>query len=121
LVFAAQAEQDVARGVNGICPAVASSPGPTIRTTWSRTRSTVMSSDCSTHAASPSSSRSSPSRMCSVPIVVLQCPPLLLGEDDHQASAFGEFLKQTPKNLTPFGLLTSQRGDQRRLPNRRSQ
>ena len=47
---------------------VTSSPEPTIRTTWARTRSTVMSRDSRTRAASPSSSRKRPSRMCSVPM-----------------------------------------------------
>ena len=40
----------------------------TIRATWARTSSTVMSSDSRTRAARPSSSRSRPSRMCSVPM-----------------------------------------------------
>src|SRR5205807_470044 len=57
-----------ARALNGIWPEVTSSPEPTIRTTWARTRSTVMSRLSSTRAARPSSSRSRPRRMCSVPM-----------------------------------------------------
>ena len=58
----------LARGVNGIWPVVTSSPWPTMRATCARTSSTVMSSDSRTRAASPSSSRSRPSKMCSVPM-----------------------------------------------------
>ena len=63
-----QLENSSSRAANGICPLVTSSPWPTMRATWARTSSTVMSRDSSTRAARPSSSRRRPSRMCSVPM-----------------------------------------------------
>jgi hypothetical protein len=86
--------KSLARGVNGICPEVTSSPEPTMRTTWGRTRSTVMSRLSRTRAARPSSSRRRPSRdVLGADVVVLERPRLLMGEDDRAQEKLLDWLE----------------------------
>jgi hypothetical protein len=80
-------------GVKGIWPDVTSSPEPTIRTTWARTRSTVMSRDSRTRAARPLLAEQAEEDVLRADVVVLERPRLLLGEDDHLSGSLCESLE----------------------------
>jgi hypothetical protein len=84
----------LARGVNGICPEVTSSPEPTMRTTWARTRSTGDVQGLEHACREPLLLTQEPEEdVLRADVVVLERPRLLLRENDDLPGPFCESLE----------------------------